>query len=177
MLDGHNRYRACTDLQIEPKIEVKTFANRTQEKLFVIECAGNRRHLNNIQKVELAMKKEQVLKDIAEQNSLANLKRGNEKPTSSNSSSSSSLPLPSRSNERVGEVAAVVAKSLNLSPSTYKRGKYVLEKGSEEQKEKLRKGKGEIHREYNVIKKSERRKQFIDKLQRRLLISFQKGSG
>lgn len=28
LLDGHNRYRACIDLQIDPKIEVKTFANR-----------------------------------------------------------------------------------------------------------------------------------------------------
>lgn len=163
LLDGHNRHRACIDLQIEPKIEVKTFANRTQEKLFVIECAGNRRHLNNIQKVELAMKKEQVLKDIAEQNSLANLKRGNEKPSSPTNSSSSSLPLPSRSFERVGEVAAAVAKSLNLSPSTYKRGRYIIEKGTEEQKEKLRKGKGEIHTEYKLIKKNEKRNELIER--------------
>lgn len=163
LLDGNNRYRACIDLQIEdPRIEQKTFVDSDHEKLFVIECAGNRRHLNNIQKIELAVKKEQVLKDIAKQNSLANLKRGNE-------------IFPSRSFERVGEVAVAAAKSFNISPATYKRGKYVLENGTEEQKEKLRKGKGEINTEYKLIKKEEKRNELIEtskKLQGRIPEGF-----
>jgi ParB-like chromosome segregation protein Spo0J len=35
LLDGHHRYRACQALGIEPKIEVKEFANPLDEKLLL----------------------------------------------------------------------------------------------------------------------------------------------
>jgi ParB-like chromosome segregation protein Spo0J len=54
ILDGHHRYRVCSDLGFKPKIEVKNFPNKLLEKKFVIEANLRRRHLNDFQKAELA---------------------------------------------------------------------------------------------------------------------------
>jgi site-specific DNA-methyltransferase (adenine-specific) len=109
LLDGHHRYRACQELNIQPKIEVK---------------------------------------EIAKQNSLANLKNGNNFP-------------PSRSNELVGEVAVNVAKSVSLSTATYKRAKFIIENGTEHQKQMLQKGRSEIHTIYKQIKNEHIRQEKI----------------
>jgi ParB-like chromosome segregation protein Spo0J len=147
LLDGHHRYKACQELGIEPRIEVKDFANPLDEKLFVIEMATHRRHLNDFQKAELGVKRESLLKEIAKQNSLANLKKGDSLPTSSN--------------EPLGAVAVNVAKSVNLSPATYKRAKYIIENGSEQQKQKLREGKARIHTEYKFATHVQKRSEMI----------------
>ena len=36
VLDGHHRYRACTELGIEPDFEVRRFDSKLLEKKFVI---------------------------------------------------------------------------------------------------------------------------------------------
>jgi ParB-like chromosome segregation protein Spo0J len=55
VLDGHHRFRACTELGVEPDFEVRKFENKLMEKKFVIEANLRRRHLNNFQLVELAV--------------------------------------------------------------------------------------------------------------------------
>src|SRR5919197_227259 len=71
LLDGHHRYKACQELGITPKIQVKEFADSLTEKLFVIEMAINRRHLNSFQRTELALKSKPILQEIAQRNQKA----------------------------------------------------------------------------------------------------------
>jgi ParB-like chromosome segregation protein Spo0J len=65
VLDGHHRFRACLELDIEPDFEVKYFEDKLLEKKFVIEANLRRRHLNNFQLVELAVPLLEIEKAIA----------------------------------------------------------------------------------------------------------------
>ena len=67
VLDGHHRYRACTELGIEPDFEVRKFDSKLLEKKFVIETNLRRRHLNNFQLVELAVPLLEIEKTLAKQ--------------------------------------------------------------------------------------------------------------
>ena len=75
LLDGHHRYEICRTIGIEPRIEIRSFNDQLHEKLFICESAGRRRNLNEWQKIQIATSTEKVLKEIARQNSLANLKQ------------------------------------------------------------------------------------------------------
>ena len=56
LLDGHQRARVCKELSIEPHFNVFTFANEEEELAFVVASNLTRRHLNDVQKYELAKK-------------------------------------------------------------------------------------------------------------------------
>src|SRR5919106_3656723 len=69
ILDGHNRFRACQILNIEPIPPViKTFPNLLQEKLFVIDVNLLRRQLNQVQRVLLNLEKKPILQELAKEN-------------------------------------------------------------------------------------------------------------
>ena len=71
ILDGHHRFKACNELgikQSEIKTTPKSFTDKLQETLFVIDCNLTRRQLNNFQKTELALKSKSILEQIAKQN-------------------------------------------------------------------------------------------------------------
>jgi hypothetical protein len=135
ILDGHHRYMACQKLGIEPKVEVRTFSTALEEKLFVYDTNLIRRNLNDFQKAEMLYKKEKLLVEIARGNSLANLKKGTNNYS------------PTGPNEPLGAVAIKVTEGSGQS-STYKRAKYVIENGTEQQKQLLRSGKSEINTIY-----------------------------
>ena len=52
---------------------------------------------------------------------------------------------------------------MGLSTTTYKRGRAIIEKGTEEQKCKLKLGKTKINKEYNVIRREEKRQELLRK--------------
>lgn len=58
ILDGHNRYRVCQELGIEPMTEVKFFDDKEEEKIFVIEANLKRRQLSDIERIDLVRKLE-----------------------------------------------------------------------------------------------------------------------
>ncbi|MGE5633605.1 MAG: hypothetical protein ACM3VV_00080 [Deltaproteobacteria bacterium] len=64
-------------------------------------------------------------------------------------------------NGEKGETADIVSKKVGISRGTYERGKKIIEKGSEEVKEKLRKGQSTIYKEYNKIKKNQKREELL----------------
>ena len=56
ILDGHNRYRVCEELGIEPLVK-KVSLNKNEEIAYAISVNANRRHLNPITMVILASRK------------------------------------------------------------------------------------------------------------------------
>jgi hypothetical protein len=48
--------------------ETKEFKDKLQETLFVIDCNLTRRHLNNFQRTELALKSKSILEEITKKN-------------------------------------------------------------------------------------------------------------
>jgi ParB-like chromosome segregation protein Spo0J len=74
VLDGHNRYRACRELGIEPMTEVKFFDDPEEEKIFVIEANLKRRQLSEIERIDLVRKLEPIEAELAKRRKLAHLK-------------------------------------------------------------------------------------------------------
>jgi len=161
LLDGHHRLKGCSETKIkEVPVLVLSFNDKLYEKLFICESASKRRNLDDYSKYELALKTEKILKEIANKNRLANLKQ-----FQNNSNSDSNCQSPTRSFERVGDVAEEAAKSAGLSPATYKRARTILEKGTDEKKCNLKLGNSSVNKEYNIIRRKEKREELIKEAQ------------
>ena len=145
ILDGHHRYRACQELGIKAKHAVREFENDLFEKKFVIECNLKRRHLNDFQKAELGI----ALLPIEQQ--LAKQRQGN--------STSSSYDLNVQSRDKV-------AQKVGMSGTTFERARIVIEKAPDDVKQQLREGKTTIHKQYQQIRKEEKRETRQDEIKK-----------
>jgi len=143
VLDGHHRYRACTELGIEPDFEVRRFEDKLLEKKFVIEANLRRRHLNNFQLVELAVPLLEIEKALAKKRQVKGGKDGRNLQLG--------LAPEDAEPEFKAKATEVVAKKAGVSTRTFERGKKILEKASEEDKQKLRDGKASITKVYSEI--------------------------
>ena len=143
VLDGHHRFRACMALGIEPDFEVRKFDDKLHEKKFVIEANLRRRHLNNFQLVELAVPLLEIEKALAKARQSKGGKNGRD------------MQLGIASDDATPEIKAkatdVVAKKAGVSTRTLERGKKIMEKASEDDKQKLREGKTSISKVYQEI--------------------------
>ena len=148
VLDGHHRYRACTELGIEPDFEVRKFDDKLIEKKFVIEANLRRRHLNNFQLVELAVPLLEVEKALAKQRQAKGGKNGRNQQLEVETDDA----MP----EFKAKATEVVAKKAGVSTRTFERGKKILEEASEDEKQRLREGKASITKVYNEITQSKK---------------------
>jgi ParB-like chromosome segregation protein Spo0J len=143
VLDGHHRFRACTELGIEPDFEVRKFEDKLREKRFVIEANLRRRHLNNFQLVELAVPLMEIEKALS--------KKRQEKGGEMGRNLQLGLAPNDAEPAFKAKATEVVAKKVGLSTRTLERGKRILESASEEDKQKLREGKASIAKVYREI--------------------------
>ncbi|HYX50722.1 MAG TPA: ParB N-terminal domain-containing protein, partial [Ktedonobacteraceae bacterium] len=65
VLDGHHRLRACTELGIPASYTVKTFEDPLDELKYVVTVNIRRRHLDEFQRAEVAIKYDKLYKKIA----------------------------------------------------------------------------------------------------------------
>lgn len=139
ILDGHNRFKACKELEIQAKHVERTFENKLLEKKFVIECNLKRRQLNDFQKAELGM----ALLPIEKELSLHREKQGK--------ALGSSDPR--------GKSRDIVAEKVGLSGTTFERAKKVIETAPEDVIQKLREGNPytSISKEYQKLQKNEKK--------------------
>jgi hypothetical protein len=153
VLDGHHRLRACVELGVEPDFEVRKFEDKLLEKKFVIEANLRRRHLNNFQLVELGVPLLEIEKEIAKRRKILGGKYGR----------NIQLGLAPNDAKPVfkGKATATVAKRIGVSTRTLERGKKILEKANEEDKEQLREGKASISGVYSKIIALENRGQNV----------------
>ncbi|MCW3997586.1 MAG: ParB/RepB/Spo0J family partition protein, partial [Candidatus Bathyarchaeota archaeon] len=147
ILDGHHRFRACIEIGIDPDFEVRKFEDKLIEKKFVIESNLRRRHLTSFQLVELGVPLLEIEKLLAKKRQVIGGKKGRNKQLGLVSSGTISNNNPNK----VGKAAAIVAKKIGLSTRTFERGKKIIEKATEEDKQKLREGKKSISGVYREI--------------------------
>ncbi len=143
VLDGHHRFRACTELGIEPDFEVRHFEDKLLEKKFVIEANLRRRHLNNFQLVELAVPLLEIEKALAKKRQAEGGKNGRNLQLG--------LAPDDAKPAFKAKAAEVVAKKAGVSTRTFERGKKIVEEASEEDKQLLREGKTSIAKVYHEI--------------------------
>jgi len=146
VLDGHHRYRACVELGIEPDFEVRKFEDKLHERKFVIEVNLRRRHLNNFQLIELAAPLLEIEKALAKKRQAKGGRNGR----------NIQLGLAPDDAEPKFKAKATesVAKKAGVSTRTFERGKKILEKASEDDKQRLREGKTSIAKVYQEISSS-----------------------
>jgi ParB-like chromosome segregation protein Spo0J len=147
VLDGHHRFRACIELDIEPDFEVRKFDDKLLEKKFVIEANLRRRHLNNFQLVELAVPLLEIEKALAKKRQSKGGKNGRDMQLG--------LASDDVEPEPRAKATDAVAKKAGVSTRTFERGKKIMEKASEDDKQKLRDGKTSISKVYQEIVSSE----------------------
>jgi hypothetical protein len=145
ILDGHNRERICVLHNIPRKYEVKKFRNPLEEKVFVIHSNLKRRHLTEVQKIEIGHKLKPIYDELARKNSLANLK---------NSKRSTA------SNDALGRVSKRIATGLGLSTTTYERGEKVMAKAPKLWSEVM-KGKMSVNKAYWTMKREQKKASLI----------------
>jgi DNA modification methylase/ParB-like chromosome segregation protein Spo0J len=154
LLDGHHRYKISKELDLPISHEIKYFKDLIEEKKFVIDINLKRRHLNNFQKAELAYKLAEIESEKARLRQLSKLKDVKE-----------NLPLSSlEDNGEKGRVVDIVSKKTCVSRGTYERSKLIIEEGTEEVKEKLRNNKTTISKEYDKIRRDQKREELISQM-------------
>ena len=144
VLDGHHRFRACIELDIEPDFEVRKFEDKLIEKKFVIEANLRRRHLTKFQLVELGVPLLEIEKELAKKRQVEAGKLGRDMQLGL-------APDDAKPAFKKSKATAAVAKKVGVSTRTFERGKKILEKASEEEKQKLREGKASIAKVYREV--------------------------
>ncbi|MCW4008966.1 MAG: ParB N-terminal domain-containing protein [Candidatus Bathyarchaeota archaeon] len=148
ILDGHHRFRACVELGIEPDFEVRKFEDKLLERKFVIEANLRRRHLTKFQLVELGVPLLEIERELVR-------KRQAPSKSPNQNMQLDFAPEDAKPVFKKTEAVAKVAKKVGVSPRTFERGRKILEKASEEDKQKLREGKTSITRVYRELVASE----------------------
>ena len=155
ILDGNNRFKACLELGLEPRIEIQNFSDPILEKEFIITLNLNRRHLNQFQVSELGYKLEEIEKQKAKIRQSKNLKNVHYIP------STSSVASNEANDKTTGKVSKIIANKIGQSASTYERNKKIIEEGTDEQKNKLRENKESTNKIYNEIVKDEKKEELL----------------
>ena len=140
ILDGHHRFRACTEFGVSIKYAVREFKNDLLEKKFVIECNLLRRHLNDFQKAELGIPLLEIETELAK-------KRQGER---------NNITLASNESD-VGKATEIVSKNIGVSRGTFERAKKIIELAPEELKQTVREGKTSINFAYKKVNRQDKK--------------------
>jgi len=132
ILDGHQRAGVCDQLGIDLVVNVRSFDDPLEERLFVIETNIVRRHLNQFGKIELSLPLLEMEAELLGKRERSGKTLG--------------------SNEPRGQARDIVAKRIGVSPTTYHRGMTLVREAPEDLKEKLRNGSKTIGAAYLAVK-------------------------
>lgn len=119
ILDGYTRYNILKRLGIEPKTEYRSFET-TEEIHFVISTNLFRRHLSDYQKVMLS----RPLLDLEAKLAVKRKREGTLAPFGAK-----------------GKTSAKVARLVGVSPRTYERILFILDHGTDKEKESVASGR------------------------------------
>ena len=133
LVDGHNRYRICTEHNIAYKTVSKEFDDRDAAMLWMMNNQLGRRNLNDFQRVEIVRKCDGAVKAQAEKRMLA----GKSDP--------SVILRKGRATEELGAMAKV-------SGSTYEHAVAIMDKAPEAVVNAVRKDELSINAGYEITK-------------------------
>ncbi len=182
VLDGHHRFRACKELHIPLQFHIKEFKDSLEEKGFVIEVNLRRRQLNGFQRVELGYSLEDIEKERAKRRmsfgghivGLANKKEDGDN-NNEVERKVASIDATLEPCEEKGKTSEIIAKKIGVSTATYERGKKIIERGTKDQKNSLRRDTVGITSVYNQIRRQEQKEDLIRQVQEAAASGSQQG--
>lgn len=153
IVDGHNRYSLCTKHNIPFKVQEKEFADKNAVILWMIDNQLGRRNIPDYARVELNLRKEDILKPIAKENQAHGL-------TAPGKTLSSTLTEPL---EPI-DTRQKIAKISKVAEGTVHKVKFIRDNADEETKAKLRSGNKElsINKVYQNLKAQEKRDKVLE---------------
>ena len=146
LVDGHNRYKVCSEHNIPYQTVQKDFANRNEVLLWMLHNQLGRRNLNDFQRVEMVRKCEGAVKAQAKERQEATRFGGEGKITTT----------VEKSRDTLGAMAGV-------SGSTYEHATAVLDNAPEEIIEATRKDELSINAAYEVTKLPQEKQQEVSR--------------
>lgn len=143
LVDGHNRYKICTQNNISYQIVKRDFPDREAVILWIIINQMSRRNLTPFQRSELALRLKPKLTQEAKERREAQLKQNADKDK-----------IPQR-NEKKGQVREQLGEIAGVSGKTIDRVETILTKGTKEDIQEVREGKSSISGKAKEIKQRE----------------------
>lgn len=143
LLDGHNRYKICTENDIEFKTVDMQFDSRYEAKEWIIKNQFGRRNLNPYQRAELVLQLEELYKEQAKENQLSSLKKGSDNPV-----------VPNWAQREKGRTDEKLAKIAGVGKGTIQRARKVKQEASPELLEQVRSGEKTVNAAYEEIRKN-----------------------
>ena len=146
IVDGHHRYEICTKHNIPFNTRDIHFENEDEAMIWIITNQLSRRNITDFVRVELALKRKDLL-----------LKQGKEKMQFAGRAGAEARWGLSQNDKPYTQhnTRAIIAKDLGLSTGTVAQAEVILKKAPEETKEKLRRGELTISAAYRKLKKEE----------------------
>ena len=148
IVDGHNRYRICNKHGIAFKVEEMTFPSESYVLEMIYLNQTGRRNINDYCRAEavVALKKIYAERAKKEQGTRKDLKPSNKNIPQNSAESKKSKNYKETTPYKL-------AKKAGVSHDTIHRVDKIVESATEEEKEKLRKGKLSINKVYTEKKK------------------------
>ena len=158
LIDGHNRYKICTEHNISFKTIQRDFEDRNAVKLWMMNNQLSRRNLNDFQRVEIVRKCEDAVKAQAKKRQSKYY--GNQYGSGLREKLPEVLNTGKRATEELGEMAGVSRK-------TYEHAVELIDKASEAVKNAVRKDELSINAGYQVTKmKPEQQAEISERIQK-----------
>ena len=131
IIDGHSRNEACKQLRIEPIIEYKEFESWLDAMKYAIQVNSNRRHLTQLQKVNLAFREIEIEKKLAEERQKSTLPKKGQKGFQK------SMP----NGMHTGNTCDIVSRKTGIPSRTVARFKKINDEGSKDLRKEVEYGK------------------------------------
>lgn len=132
IVDGHNRYRICTENNIPFKTISMNFTDRSEVIMWMLKNQLGRRNLNDFQRNELALKYQDVIaKKMKERQATST--GGKNPQLMTKWSEAEKRPEPTTQRKELAQIA-------KTSEGSIQRSKLILEHGTPEQIERARQG-------------------------------------
>lgn len=143
ILDGHNRYRICTENNIPfDTIEISSVRTRAEAFVWMYENQIGRRNLEPFMRAEMALKVKPYIEERARERSRANLKQN----------AASTEVQNSAPREKGLKTVEKLAEKANVSRNTIQRVEKILEKAEPDVIEKARSGEISINQAYQTVR-------------------------
>ena len=138
ILDGRNRFIIAQDLGLKPEYNIRRFKTEEEEYQYVLECNLTRRQLNKFQRIEL------FFQMYLEEKKIARKRRY----------------IPGAYQ---GKVSEIIGEKIGVSDVTVRKGVWLIENASEEDKMSLREGDKTITALYGNMRYYSKKKNEIKK--------------
>lgn len=142
LIDGHNRFKIAAKHGLPWNEKKMEFTDRDEAKLWIIRNQKGRRNLDKLTKIDLRLKEEKL---VAKQ---VKARRGGDRKSEEYKKS---IPLNKGNDKHQTSTNARMAKEINMSEDTYRKGKAILESGNQQVIEDVKQGRESIHSGYQRI--------------------------